>query len=119
MKPITNAGMGFEPRISGNETTMKVDPREESNGKVTALTSEVVRPHTEPKKVSSPDTVRLSGDLRLADEAVRAAALSGDVRPEAVARARALLQSGSLGSDVEALADKIIDSLTETRDHRP
>jgi anti-sigma28 factor (negative regulator of flagellin synthesis) len=111
--------MGFETRSIGNETTMKVDPREQSNGKVTAITTESVRPPAEPKKASSPDTVRLSGEVRLADEAVRAAALSGDVRPEAVARARALLQSGSLGRDTEALADKIIDSLTETRGHRP
>ena len=74
--------------------------------------------HLEAKKAGPLDTVSLSGELRLADEAVRAAALSGDVRPEAVARARALFQSGSLGSDLEALADKIIDSLTEIRDHR-
>ena len=118
MKPITNAGMGFDPRLSGNETTMKVDPREQTNGKVTAITSESVRPAAEAKTTSRPDRVRLSDELRLADEAVRAAALSGDVRPEAVARARALFESGSLGRDLEALADKIIDSLTETRDHR-
>ena len=96
---------------------MKVDPREQSNGKVTAITTDFVRPPAEPKKAGAADTVRLSGELRLADEAVRAAALSGDVRPEAVARARALFQSGSLGRDLEALADKIIDSLTEIRDH--
>ena len=99
--------------------TIRVDPREQSNGKVTAITSQTERPPADPKKANSPDTARLSGDRRLADEAVRAVAVSGDLRPEAVARARALLQSGSLGGDTEALADKIIDSLLETRDHRP
>ena len=129
MTPITNAGMGFETRIPGSEVTMKVDPRDESNGKVPAVTTESVRPTAattsestrlapEPKKAKTPDTVSLSGELRLADEAVRAAALSGDVRPKAIARARALLQSGSLGSDTTALADKIIDSLIETRGQR-
>jgi anti-sigma28 factor (negative regulator of flagellin synthesis) len=123
--------MGFEPRITGSEEAMKVNPRDESNGQVTAANTESVRPvettrsvdtartASEPQKATTvPDTVSLSGELRLADEAVRAAALSGDVRPKAIARARALLQSGTLGSDTQALADKIIDSLIETRGQR-
>jgi anti-sigma28 factor (negative regulator of flagellin synthesis) len=61
----------------------------------------------------SSDSVRLSGDLRLADAAVRLAAVAGDVRPEAVARARALLESGKLGDDPERLADRLIDTISD------
>jgi len=67
-------------------------------------------------QAGSEDAVSLSSDLRLADEAVRAAALDGDVRPEAVARARGLLARGALGNDLEGLADRIIESLIESRD---
>ena len=63
---------------------------------------------------ASKDAVSLSSDLRLADEAVRAAALAGDVRPEAVARARALLASGELGADLTRLANRLIESLSES-----
>ena len=36
-----------------------------------------------------------------------------EVRPEAVARGKALLESGKLGSDPARLADKMIDSLLD------
>jgi anti-sigma28 factor (negative regulator of flagellin synthesis) len=55
--------------------------------------------------------VQLSDDVRLADEAVKAASEVPDVRPDAVARARALLEQGQLGADLGRLADRIIDSL--------
>ena len=58
----------------------------------------------------------LSRDLHLADVALRAAAMAGDVRPEAVAHAIELFNQGRIGSDLEQLADRIIDSLTESRD---
>jgi hypothetical protein len=50
-----------------------------------------------------------------AEPAIGEAASSAKVRPEAVARARRLLEAGKLGSDPDALADRIIDSLLETR----
>ncbi len=62
------------------------------------------------------DAVHLSGDLRLADEAVRAATLDGQVRPDAVARGRELLARGALGTDLERLAERMIGALTETVD---
>ncbi|MFO7302616.1 MAG: flagellar biosynthesis anti-sigma factor FlgM [Acidobacteriota bacterium] len=111
--------MDFGPRKLGSESVMKVDPRTESTRSVPDV------PPTRPTAGKPPsgrpvpppgDAVNLSGALRLADEAVRAAALSGDVRPHAVDRARQLLATGELGSDPEALADRIIDSLLETRD---
>ena len=50
---------------------------------------------------AGPDQVRFSGDLRLAHAAVKAAGTSVDVRPDAVAKARFELASGSLGTDLE------------------
>jgi hypothetical protein len=61
------------------------------------------------------DAVRLSPDLRLADQAVRAASADAD-RPDAVARGRALVASGTLGGDVERLADRMIDALIHSDD---
>jgi hypothetical protein len=98
---------------------MQVNPRDESNGKVRGVAATSAQQVTEPRRATGTDSVRLSGELRLADEAVRAAALAAEVRPDAVARARALLESGELGRDVSALADSIIDSLLESRDPRP
>ena len=118
MKPITSAGMGLEPRMPGSDTTMKVNPRDESNGKIRAVLGEPARPASELARTSGADSVRLSGELKLVDQAVRAAAVSVGIRPEAVERARGLLASGELGRDVTKLADTIIDSLLETRDRR-
>jgi len=61
------------------------------------------------------DAVRLSSDLRLVDQAVRAASADTD-RPDAVARGRALMESGTLGGDVERLADRMIDALLHSDD---
>jgi len=56
------------------------------------------------------DAVRLSSDLRLADQAVRATAADAS-RPDVVARARDLYLRGDLGADAERLADRMIDAL--------
>lgn len=88
------------------------DPQAPSSTSVTRLESDLVR--SVPKRGAQPsgsDAVQLSDEVRLADEAVKAASLSGDVRPDAVARARALLEQGQLGADLGRLADRIIDSL--------
>ena len=96
---------------------MKVDPRAEASRDVQPVNADDVR--SAPKPAEPPaDAVSLSDTLRLADHAVRAAAFSGDVRPEAVARARQLLESGELGSNPDAIAERIIDSLLESRDTR-
>ena len=94
MKPITSAGMGLEPRMPGSDTTMKVNPRDDSNGKIRAVTGESARPASEPTRAAGADSVRLSGELKLADRAVRAASVAIGTPPEAVAHARALLASG-------------------------
>jgi anti-sigma-28 factor FlgM len=77
------------------------------------VASDMMRPLSKRAGTANADAVSLSGDLRLADEAVRAAAVAGDVRPAAVANARALLASGQLGADLDRLADRIISSLTQ------
>jgi anti-sigma28 factor (negative regulator of flagellin synthesis) len=106
--------MGFDTGMP-ERTTMKIDPRTESSREVAPTATDATR---QPVKAATkaPDAVRLSGDLRLADEAVRAAAFSGDVRPAAVAKARELLQSGQLAKDLGSLADRIVDSLIQARD---
>ena len=62
------------------------------------------------------DVVCLSPALRLADQAVRAVSADAD-RPDAVARGRALVASGTLGGDVERLADRMIDALLHSDDN--
>jgi anti-sigma28 factor (negative regulator of flagellin synthesis) len=109
--------MGFGTRIPGSEQTMKVDPRAESTREVAPTAADATRQSARQAE-KTPDAVQLSSDVRLVDEAVRAAAISGDVRPAAVAKARELLQSGLLGKDPTALADRIIDSLIQARDSK-
>jgi flagellar biosynthesis anti-sigma factor FlgM len=63
--------------------------------------------------VETADQVRVSTTGQLAATAAAAASAAPDIRPEAVARGRALLERGELGRDAERLADKLIDSLLE------
>ena len=56
------------------------------------------------------DQVRVSSTGQLAAAAAAAATAAPDVRPDAVARARELLESGKLGSDATRLAESLIDS---------
>jgi hypothetical protein len=99
---------------------MKIEnPGTPSTTSVERTQSEPVRPATLPPVHSGSDEVRLSGDLHLANVALRAAAMAGDVRPEAVAQAIELVRQGQLGNNLERLADRIIDSITESRDHQP
>lgn len=94
---------------------MKIDPRAESTREVAPVGPETTFPPPKPAEKKAEDGVTLSEQLRLADQAVRAAAISGDVRPHAVERARQLMLSGRLATDVEGLADRIIDSLVQAR----
>jgi hypothetical protein len=98
---------------------MKVEhPLDDSRGVVSRVTPASERtPSKAPAAVG--DEVRLSGDVGLVDEAVRAAAVTGDVRPEAVARARALLERGAIGGDLERLADRLIEELIQSHDDQP
>lgn len=59
------------------------------------------------------DHVRVSTTGQLAATAAAAANEAPDVRPEAVARGKALLESGTLGADSTRLADALIDDLLD------
>lgn len=60
------------------------------------------------------DRVQVSSDALLVTNAVKAASDSPDIRPEAVARAKAKLAAGEIGNDPERLADRIIDDLLKS-----
>jgi hypothetical protein len=98
---------------------MKIeDPRSPVTPSASQVTSEAARPSSSRPVAPGSDVVRLSTDLQVVDLAVRAAAMAGDVRPEAVASARRILDGGQLGQDLERLADRIIDSLSGGHDDR-
>ena len=62
----------------------------------------------------SADQVKLSTTGQLAAAAAQAANDAPEVRPDAVARGKALLDSGELAKDAGRLADKLIDSLLDS-----
>ena len=71
---------------------------------------ETGRGPVKPAAATGTDAVHLSGDLQLAERAVRAASADGG-KPDAVARLSALHAKGELGVNVEQLADRMIDAL--------
>jgi flagellar biosynthesis anti-sigma factor FlgM len=61
----------------------------------------------------SSDQVRVSTTGQLAAAAAAKANEASDIRPDAVARGRDLLERGELGRDAARLADRLIDSLLD------
>jgi flagellar biosynthesis anti-sigma factor FlgM len=57
------------------------------------------------------DRVEVSADAQLVASALQAAHDASPIRPEAVERGRRALESGTLGRNADALADRMIDSL--------
>jgi len=104
--PISLVGMDGLDAMKIEHPHVKLEP----TGRAVAETG------SSPAKAATPqgaDAVRLSSDLRLADQAVRATAADAS-RPDVVARARDLYLRGELGADVERLADRMIDALTHS-----
>jgi flagellar biosynthesis anti-sigma factor FlgM len=64
-----------------------------------------------PSDASSGDSVRVSEDARLLNEAMKAASAASESTDARVERARQKLEAGELGQDAERLADKLIDYL--------
>lgn len=96
---------------------MKVEHSRTSHGAAIDSTgSDLPRPARKTGGAAGPDRVRLSGDLRLANDAVKAAGTSLEPRPDLVAAARAELAAGTLGTDLDRLADRIVDALTYPHD---
>lgn len=97
---------------------MKVDdPRVPLGSQVLPTSGEATRSGPAGRVRPEGDAVTLSRDLQLAKDAVAAAAVSSEIRPDAIARARAALADGSLDANVERLADALIDALLES--HAP
>lgn len=59
------------------------------------------------------DQIRVSAEAQLANEAVKRASESSDVRPEVVARAQKLFAAGLVGNDANQIADALIKSSLE------
>jgi flagellar biosynthesis anti-sigma factor FlgM len=57
------------------------------------------------------DSVQVSSDAQLLNQALRAASSLPSIRADKVEMARQKLASGGLGADAGALADRLIDSL--------
>ena len=59
------------------------------------------------------DKLELSIGVSAVRQAIEEATPTRHVRPEAVRRALALLEKGELGTDLNRLADRMLDSLVE------
>lgn len=59
------------------------------------------------------DRLDLSVGVSAVQKAIAEATPTRHIRPEAVARAQALMENGDLGKDLGRLADRMIDSLVE------
>ena len=79
------------------------------------ITRDASRTASSPAQSSGTDAVRLSGDLQLADRAVRAAG-EDEGRSDLVERLREMHERGELTVDTERLADRMIDALIHSND---
>lgn len=86
--------------VAGSRAEATRDERTSATGRV---------PHDE----RGADQVRVSTAGQLAAAAAAAANAASDIRPEAVARGRDLLERGALGADANRLADALIDRLLD------
>ena len=93
------------PRANSREGVVRTDN----------LTDGASRPSAKGVEARETDNVRLSGDLQLATRAFEAASAEED-RTQVVAQAKALLESGELGVDVDELADRMVDALLHSHD---
>jgi flagellar biosynthesis anti-sigma factor FlgM len=95
-------------KIEGNRPTQET----ESLARADAAKAKSTAPN---RAADQGDRVDVSADAKqvqsLISNAVKAAQDLPDVRPEAVARGRAKLESGDLGADAGKLADALIDDL--------
>ena len=94
---------------------MKIEHPHTSLDPATRVSVETGHPSVRAGGGAAGDAVRLSNDLRLADQAVRAAT-TDEGRSDQVAQARELYERGALGADLEHLADRMIDVLLHSDD---
>jgi hypothetical protein len=100
---------------------MKVEhPRTNPSVATDPVGPETARSASRPARTAGADRVCLSADLRLVSAALQEAKTTEPaIRPDAVARGRALLASGELGLDLEALAERIMDTLADSHEDNP
>ena len=94
---------------------MKIEHPQTSLDPATRVSQETGVPSARAGGGAVADAARLSSDLQLADQAVRAAT-ADEGRSARVAQARDLYERGALGADLERLADRMIDGLLHSDD---
>jgi flagellar biosynthesis anti-sigma factor FlgM len=101
-------------KVEGHRPNPSATANETTSANAASAAERVQHERTQQAKRATPasqDRVEVSPDARLLDAAVRAVGQAPDVRQDVVERARQKLAAGEVGRDVNALADKIIDSL--------
>ena len=96
-------------KIDGYNTGAIQGQTDRTDGAVSRGTREAGTPASE-----GSDKVRLSSDAQFVQAATAAAHQAPEIRQDLVARMRALLDAGEVGSDPARLADALIDSWVET-----
>lgn len=94
-------------KIVNNSPSLDTTP----TGKVEAARTADAKQAAKTSSAAGPDQFNASPSAKLASSAIDAATHTSDIRPEAVARAKALLADGKIGNDPHRLADALIDSL--------
>ncbi|MBS1818554.1 MAG: hypothetical protein JSU08_11535 [Acidobacteria bacterium] len=92
-------------KIEGNRPNIDASLAAQDTARISANQSK------EQSKRAGGDAFTVSPELALANKAIDEASQPISVRPDAVARGRALLESGKLGSDAQALADTLIQRM--------
>lgn len=97
---------------------MKIDPNRIDLTQPDKVRTDAVRDERpagveRPTAASRADHVHVSGTSQLAAAAAAAALEASDIRPDAVARGKALLASGDLGKDPARLADALLDAVID------
>lgn len=96
---------------------MKIEGNYPSLDPAAAAALNTKRPIERPRadRSATTDQVQVSSAAQLAQAAITAATTASPIRPEAVARAKALMLSGTLGADAATLADALIDKTIEEK----
>ena len=97
-------------KIEGNPQNQNVGPIAQER-----INESRTRPAgtTETSGPAHGDTVQLSSQARLVDQALRAASTQSPVRADKVESVKQKLAAGEIGQDAGRLADRLIDHLLE------
>jgi len=93
--------------------TMRID-RQQQTAQTEATRLETTRQNAKTsagRTDAKTDRLEVSKDAQLVSTALKTASTTPDIRPEAVERARKALEAGKVGTDTQALADRMLDSL--------